>query len=84
MSDVSSDDDSIVTDNDDNDASANNGDMIAEDDDIAEIPLLHNREQWSPDLYGMCPGSGWGHIATFPRLRADLRVLLTRLIRIVY
>jgi hypothetical protein len=42
MSDVSSDDDSIVTDNNDNNASANDGNTITEDD-IAKIPLLRNR-----------------------------------------
>ncbi len=48
MSDDSSDDDNdsdipSVTDNDDNDSSANDGDTIAEEKDIANIPLLRNR-----------------------------------------
>jgi hypothetical protein len=47
MSDNSSDDDGeipFVTDNDDNeDSSANNGNTIAEKEDIADIPLLRNR-----------------------------------------
>jgi hypothetical protein len=42
MSDNSSDDDGIMTDNDNNDVSANDGDTIAEDG-IAKLHLLRNR-----------------------------------------
>jgi hypothetical protein len=46
MSDDANDDDGeipFVTDNDDNNSSANHGNMIAEEEDIANITLLRNR-----------------------------------------
>jgi hypothetical protein len=56
MSDDSSDNDGIVTDNDDNHASANTGDMIPEDD-IAEInvPATDSLMTWPTDSlnYGL-------------------------------